>query len=109
MNQGATWGKWDLHIHTPASYQWGGRRLRDTSNASERAALLKEVIEGINHSECVAVAVMDYWTFDGVLALRDYLRQAGSITCKAKIFPGIELRMVSPGDFRLNVHVLLNP
>ena len=31
MNQGATWGKWDLHIHTPASYQWNGKRLRDAT------------------------------------------------------------------------------
>ncbi|CAN7150449.1 TrlF family AAA-like ATPase [Acidovorax delafieldii] len=109
MNQGATWGKWDLHIHTPASYQWNGKRLRDTTAAAERDDLLKQVVEGINKSDCVAVAVMDYWTFDGVLALREYLGRPGATKCPVTIFPGIELRMVSPGDFRLNVHVLLNP
>lgn len=110
MNKGATWGKWDLHIHTPASYEWrGGRRLRDVNSADERKVLLREVIEGINASGCVAVALMDYWTFDGVTALRDYLAQSDAIACKATIFPGMELRMVSPGDFRLNMHVLLNP
>jgi ABC-type lipoprotein export system ATPase subunit len=108
MNKGATWGKWDLHIHTPASYEWQGKRLRDTTGA-ERADLLKQVVDGINDSECIAVAVMDYWTFDGVLALREYLSQPGATLCRATIFPGIELRMVSPGNFRLNVHVLLNP
>lgn len=109
MNQGATWGKWDLHIHTPASYEWNGKRLRDAATATDRDDLLKQVIEGINNSGCVAVAVMDYWTFDGVLALREYLGRPGATKCSATIFPGIELRMVSPGDFRLNVHVLLNP
>ncbi|MFM7010016.1 MAG: PHP domain-containing protein [Betaproteobacteria bacterium] len=109
MNQGATWGKWDLHIHTPASYQWNGKRLRDATTAAERDDLLKQVVEGINKSNCVAVAVMDYWTFDGVLALREYLGRPGATKCPATIFPGIELRMVSPGNFRLNVHVLLNP
>lgn len=109
MNQGATWGKWDLHIHTPASYQWNGKRLRDAATAAERDDLLKQVVDGINKSGCVAVAVMDYWTFDGVLALRDYLGRPGATKCPATIFPGIELRMVSPGNFRLNVHVLLNP
>lgn len=110
MNKGATWGKWDLHIHTPASYEWqGGRRLRDITSAEERKALLREVIEGINASGCVAVALMDYWTFDGIIALREYLTQADAVACKATIFPGMELRMVSPGDFRLNMHVLLNP
>ena len=109
MNQGATWGKWDLHIHTPASFQWSGKRLRDASTSAERDELVRQVAEGINGSGCVAVAVMDYWTFDGVLALRDYLRRPGAQGCAATIFPGIELRMVSPGSFRLNVHVLLNP
>lgn len=109
MNQGATWGKWDLHIHTPASYQWNGKRLRDAASAAEWNDLLKRVVDGINNSGCVAVAVMDYWSFDGVLALREYLGSPGATKCKATIFPGIELRMVSPGNFRLNVHVLLNP
>lgn len=56
MNRGATWGKWDLHIHTPASYEWrGGKRLRDLTSDEERQNLLKEVVEGINASGCVAV------------------------------------------------------
>ncbi|WP_232431115.1 TrlF family AAA-like ATPase [Burkholderia ubonensis] len=109
MNRGATWGKWDLHIHTPASYEWHGKRLRDAATAAERDDLLKQVVEGINNSGCAAVAVMDYWTFDGVLALREYLERPGAPKCEAAVFPGIELRMVSPGNFRLNVHVLLNP
>ncbi|SCX71579.1 hypothetical protein SAMN03159363_3937 [Variovorax sp. EL159] len=109
MNQGATWGKWDLHIHTPASYQWSGKRLRDAATAADRDDLLKQVVAGINDSGCAAVAVMDYWTFDGVLALREYLGRPGATKCKATLFPGIELRMVSPGSFRLNMHVLLNP
>lgn len=110
MNKGATWGKWDLHIHTPASYEWrGSRRLRDITLDDERQAMLREVVEGINSSGCVAVALMDYWTFDGVIALRDYQTKNDAIACNATIFPGMELRMVSPGDFRLNMHVLLNP
>lgn len=109
MNRGASWGKWDLHIHTPASYQWTGKRLRDAHSPEEKDALLKDVVDGINASACVSVAVMDYWTFDGVLALREYLKRPGAPACQATIFPGIELRMVSPGDFRLNVHAVLNP
>jgi ABC-type lipoprotein export system ATPase subunit len=110
MSRGATWGKWDLHIHTPASYEWaGGKRLRDVSSLEERKDLLRDVVEGINASGCAVVGVMDYWSFDGVFALREYLRQPDAVTCTAAIFPGIELRMVSPGGFRLNMHVLLNP
>ncbi|MGB9989355.1 TrlF family AAA-like ATPase [Pseudoduganella rhizocola] len=109
MGRGALWNRWDLHIHTPASYEWsGGKRLRDISSVEERTALLEQVVKGINASNCAVVAVMDYWTFDGVIALRDYLKQPGAIKCDATILPGIELRMVSPGDFRLNMHVILN-
>lgn len=110
MSRGAIWTRWDLHIHTPASFQWaGGKRLRDVTSEDEKKTLLSQVVKGINESKCAAVAIMDYWTFDGVIALREYLRQTDSVKCNATIFPGIELRMVSPGDFRLNMHVLLNP
>lgn len=109
MYRGSTWGKWDLHIHTPASYEWNGRRLRDIPDETERDALLKDVVSAMNASDCVAVGVMDYWTFEGVKAIRAYLRKPGAEALRPTLFPGIELRMVSPGDFRLNMHVLLNP
>lgn len=50
---------------------------------------------------------MDYWTFDGYLQLRDYVNRNPGIT-KKSIFPGIEIRMVAPTNFRLNTHVLFS-
>ena len=100
---------WDFHIHTPAPYEWQGKRLPYAADTAECDALLKSVVDGINASGCVAAAVMDYWTFDGVAALREYLAKADSTQCNATIFPGLGLRMVSPSAFRLNAHVLLNP
>ncbi len=50
---------------------------------------------------------MDYWTFDGYRLLREYIELNPGATQKA-IFPGIELRMAAPTDFRLNTHVLLS-
>lgn len=110
MNRGSVWQKWDLHIHTPASFHWNeAQKLRDVTDPAARSALLKRVVDGLNDSGCAAVAIMDYWTFDGVKALRQYLAEPGANSLKPTLFPGIELRVVSPGDFRLNMHVLLHP
>lgn len=50
---------------------------------------------------------MDYWTFAGYRLLREYLAKNPGAATKT-IFPGIELRMQSPTDYRLNTHVLLS-
>ena len=50
---------------------------------------------------------MDYWTFEGYRLLREYLAKNPRATTKT-IFPGIELRMQSPTDYRLNTHVLIS-
>jgi ABC-type lipoprotein export system ATPase subunit len=103
---GSIWRKWDLHIHTPASYHWKGKRF-EACNTAERDELCAEIIDKINSTDVCAFCIMDYWTFDGYLLLRDYIERNPDSTDKT-IFPGIELRMVAPTDFRLNTHVLLS-
>jgi len=45
--------------------------------------------------------------FDGYLAVREYVEQnPGALT--KRLFPGIELRLEAPTDFRLNTHVLFD-
>ncbi len=101
---GSIWRKWDLHIHTPASFEWQGKRLH-TQTAEEKAATCKAIVDRINATDVDAFGVMDYWTFDGYLALRQYLQENPTVTTK-EIFPGIEFRLAAPTDFRLNTHVL---
>jgi hypothetical protein len=107
FERGSTWGKWDLHVHSPASYNWGaGQRLHEL-DPQRRDAMFTSWVKTINDSDVVAFAIMDYWTFDGVLALRAYARQnAGAL--KKRVFPGIELRVQSPTSFRLNIHAILS-
>ena len=50
---------------------------------------------------------MDYWLFDGYLAVRDYIGKKPNVF-KKRLFPGIELRLEAPTDFRLNTHVLFD-
>jgi hypothetical protein len=35
---GSIWRKWDLHIHTPASFHWSGKRLQQQSDGNSKLA-----------------------------------------------------------------------
>lgn len=52
--------------------------------------------------------LMDYWTFDGWFALKRRLAKQGPISLQKVVFPGIELRLVSPMEGRLNAHVIFS-
>lgn len=107
FTKGSEWRKWDLHIHTPASFHWeGGKRFCNMTD-EEKNAELTNLIEKINQSDVEVFGIMDYWTFDGYLELRQFLEQNPHLNRKT-ILPGIELRIESPTDFRLNIHFLLS-
>ena len=105
--RGSIWRKWDLHVHTPASFHWSdGKRFAEMTPA-EKTAALDRIIEKIISGDISAFGIMDYWTFDGYLALKERVSQRGLALDKA-IFPGMELRIEAPVDYRLNIHVLLS-
>lgn len=106
--RGSVWRQWDLHIHTPASFHWLGKKFRDCADANERRALVDQMIEAFNKSEPAVFAIMDYWTFDGWLALKQRLAENGAPILQKKVFPGIELRLAAPMKGRLNAHVLFS-
>lgn len=106
--RGSVWRQWDLHIHTPASFHWQGKRFRDCADADERRSLIDQMIDALNEAEPAAFAIMDYWTFDGWLALKARLKEAGAPTLHKTVFPGIELRLAAPMKGRLNAHVLFS-
>jgi len=103
---GSIWQKWDLHIHTPASFHWNGKKLQEHTPV-ERDQLCQDILARINDLDVVAFSIMDYWSFDGYLALRDYINRHPGVTSK-RIFPGMEFRLEAPTDYRLNAHVLLS-
>lgn len=99
--QGSIWRKWDLHIHTPASFNWRGD-----------LDYLK-VIEQINTCEAEAFVVSDYWTFDGYKELLNINERLGEDQkIKKELIPGIELRFDILTDGRnrqrVNFQVILN-
>ncbi len=103
--RGSEWRLWDLHIHTPASYNFEGQRFA-TMTPEEKATAISQIIANINSSDVAAYAINDYWTFDGYLALRR-AHEAGE-TIDKTIFPAIELRIESACEARLNIHVLFS-
>jgi hypothetical protein len=105
--KGSEWQRWDLHIHTPASYFWKGGKKLGEMNAAEKSSEMKDFIKALNDSDVAAFCIMDYWTFDWCVELKKYLAD-NSDELKKTVFFGMELRVECPVDYRLNIHVLLS-
>jgi len=104
---GSEWRQWDLHIHTPASFEWRGAKFdRKNPGSPANTALVDEMINALNEAEPAVFALMDYWTFDGWFALKRRLRESGAPELTKTVFPGIELRLAPPMKGRLNAQVL---
>lgn len=108
FERGSEWRQWDLHIHTPASFHWKGKKFDANPNSDANRAIVDEMIAALNAAEPAVFALMDYWTFDGWLALRRRLKETGAPTLTKTVFPGIELRLMAPMAARLNAHVLFS-
>ena len=108
FERGAEWRQWDLHIHTPASFHWRGKKFEPDSASPVNAALVDEMIAALNAAEPAVFAIMDYWTFDGWFALKKRLKEDGAPKLIKRVLPGIELRLSAPTACRLNAHVLFS-
>ena len=102
--RGSEWRKWDLHIHTPASFHYEYRG----SDAFTKIA------KKINESDMVVFAVTDYFTLDGY---KELIKSKYGI--KKTLLPGIELRLEdgllpsrhdeeNEGDTPINVQIIFD-
>lgn len=104
---GSEWRKWDLHIHTPASFHWNGGKQLTEMNDMEKEQAFQKMLDTINASDVEVFAITDYWTFDGYLEFKKYIKTK-KLTLNKRVFPGMELRVEAPVDYRLNIQVLLS-
>lgn len=74
---------------------------------AEKETSLNEIVEALNNSDVAAFSIVDYWTFDGFEELRAHV-DSGKANLNKTVFPGMELRVEAPVDYRLNVQVLLS-
>ncbi|MET2829325.1 TrlF family AAA-like ATPase [Mesorhizobium shangrilense] len=105
-SRGSEWREWDLHIHSPASFEWSGEKF--AGDAVRNDQLLDEMINALNGASPAAYCLMDYWHFDGWFALKKRRSEETAPKLKKTLFPGIELRLVSPMKARLNAHVMFS-
>jgi predicted metal-dependent phosphoesterase TrpH len=75
--RGSLWGQWDLHFHTPSSYDYHDKSV---TNA--------DLVDGLKKAGIVAVAITDHHQMD-VPRIRELQRLAGA---DLTVFPGIEFR-----------------
>lgn len=104
---GSIWNKWDLHIHTPASFHWGDGERFEGKTQEQQDELCKKIIDAMNATDVIAFCIMDYWTFDGYKFLKNYIGRHLGATKKV-VFPGIEFRLDAPTNYRLNAHVIFS-
>ncbi|HFX6310675.1 TPA: TrlF family AAA-like ATPase [Acinetobacter baumannii] len=105
---GSEWAQWDLHIHTPASFHWKGRKFVGEPTDPANYPLVDEMIAALNDASPKVYALMDYWTFDGWFALKNRLACDDAPKLNKTVFPGIELRLMAPMKGRLNAHVIFS-
>ena len=73
----------------------------------EEAESVRRIVAQLNQAEPIAFATQDYWTFDGYLRIQKQVA-AQDLRLDKALFPGIELRVAAPTNFRLNFHVVLS-
>ena len=106
--RGSEWRQWDLHIHSPASFYWTGPRFQGSGTSDHDVAIVDQMIGALNAAQPAVFALMDYWGFEGWLALKHRLGQPGAPRLEKTVFPGIELRLCAPMSGRLNAHVIFS-
>jgi hypothetical protein len=56
--RGLVWRKWDLHVHTPASFHWNGGKKFSSMSKVEKDDSLKVMYDTIEQSD---IAVFVLW------------------------------------------------
>lgn len=83
-SQGSTWKKWDLHFHTPASFDY-----------KDKSITCEEIIQTLQKNEVSVVAITDHHTMD-VARIKE-LQRLGKLV-DITVLPGIELRSDKGGS-----------
>jgi len=109
MSQGSVFRKWDLHVHTPCSFE--NQYCFDNSEEQERYNdnLWDKYIDELERLPDIAViGITDYFCIDGYRKVLEY-RSQGRLSNIQNILPNIEFRLDNiVGDKRINYHVIFS-
>ena len=105
---GSTWGRWDLHIHSPLSIEqeYGG----DTPQVWDKFFAALEALP----SDITAIGINDYYFLDGFERVALAKRDQGRLKNIKKVFPIVEFRIDTFGSAtpsslsKINLHVIFD-
>lgn len=109
MNGGSVWRKWDLHIHTPASFQDEFKFVDTEERHKYGNDMWEKFIDELEKVSAVSViGVTDYFTVEGYKKVLEY-KKNGRVQNFELILPNIEFRLDKfVGGRRLNYHIIFS-
>lgn len=124
VDRGSDWGKWDMHVHTPLSFE---SHFEISESEREQLTPIPELddfdttdrydpliwakyiqeLEGIEDVDCIAIT--DYFTLEGYEIIQ-HLRNNGFLQNFDLVLPNIEFRLDTfTGDNnRINLHIIFS-
>lgn len=85
FQRGSEWGKWDLHIHTPAS-------ILNNGFGNDWDIYVKQLFKSAIENKVVGIGITDYFSIDGYKKLkRDYLQNQSKLE---ELFEETEIELI---------------
>jgi len=108
MNKGSEWRKWDLHIHTPASFYHDFKFFNREEEEYQGDIWEKYIYELEKVSDISVIGITDYFSIEGYKKVSEY-KERDRLKNFDLILPNIEFRLDKFVDGgRLNYHVIFS-
>jgi len=110
MTIGSIWRKWDLHVHTPASYQHNFIFSGEEEKEKYGGNIWEKYVNELEKIKDIAViGITDYFSIKGYQKLLEY-RQKGRLKKFDLLLPNIEFRVgiITNKNNRLNLHIIFS-
>jgi len=109
MNRGSIWRRWDLHIHSPASFRHQFKFFSEEEKEKYQNDIREKYISELEKiSNISVIGITDYFSIEGYKKVLEYKRK-GRLQNFDLILPNIEFRLDKfVADKRLNYHVIFS-
>jgi ABC-type lipoprotein export system ATPase subunit len=110
MDTGSVWRKWDLHVHTPASFQHEFKFTNEQEKIEYHSDIWEKYFDELEKiSDISVIGVTDYFSIDGYMKALEY-RNNMRLQNFDLILPNIEFRLnpLTKKGKRLNMHLIFS-
>ena len=110
MDRGSMWRKWDLHVHTPASFQHEFKFINEQEEIKYHNDIWEKYFDELEKiSDISVIGITDYFTIDGYMKALEY-RNNMRLQNFDLILPNIEFRLnpLTKEGRRLNMHLIFS-